>query len=84
VIAGVCAGLAGGLGCHRGWIVWFWLDSTLDLSSTDSTQEYVMDAEHQPTDLAVGSNPLRPRSQGARRNQAEGVMGDPSRRIVGA
>jgi hypothetical protein len=32
-----------------------WLDSTPDLSSTNSTQAYCVDVEHQPTDLAVGS-----------------------------
>ena len=37
-----------------------WLDSAPDLSSADSTQAHCMDAEHQPTDLAVGgSNPSR-------------------------
>src|SRR5829696_10152393 len=31
-----------------------WLDSTPDLSSTNSTQADCMDGEHQPTDLVVG------------------------------
>ena len=31
-----------------------WLDSTPDLSCTDSTRAYCVDGEHQPTDL-VGS-----------------------------
>jgi GNAT superfamily N-acetyltransferase len=36
------------------------LDSTPDLSCTNSTQAYCMDVDHQPTDLAVGgSNPSR-------------------------
>jgi hypothetical protein len=30
-----------------------WLDSAPDLSCTNSTQPYVLDAEHQPADLAV-------------------------------
>jgi hypothetical protein len=38
-----------------------WLDSTPDLSCTNSTLAHCVDAEHQPTDLAVGgSNPSRP------------------------
>jgi hypothetical protein len=37
-----------------------WLDSAPDLSCNDSTQTYVLDLEHQATDLAVGgSNPSR-------------------------
>jgi hypothetical protein len=36
------------------WILWYALDSAADLSSTNSTQEYLVDLEHQPTDLAVG------------------------------
>src|SRR4030095_9995191 len=37
-----------------------WLDSTPDLSCTNSTQANCVDVEHQPTDLAVGgSNPSR-------------------------
>jgi hypothetical protein len=37
-----------------------WLDSTPDVSCTNSTQVYCVDVEHQPTDLAVGgSNPSR-------------------------
>ena len=37
-----------------------WLDSAPDLSSTDGTQAYCVDGDHQPTDLAVGgSNPSR-------------------------
>jgi hypothetical protein len=37
-----------------------WLDSTPDLSCTDSTQADWVDVEHQATDLAVGgSNPSR-------------------------
>jgi hypothetical protein len=37
-----------------------WLDSSPDLSCTNSTRGYWVDAEHQPTDLAVGgSNPSR-------------------------
>jgi hypothetical protein len=43
-----------------GCTVRYWLDSTLDLTCTDRTQDYAVDAEHQPTDLAVGgSSPLR-------------------------
>jgi hypothetical protein len=30
-----------------------WLDSTPDLSCTNSTQAHCVDGEHQPTDLAV-------------------------------
>jgi hypothetical protein len=30
------------------------LDSTPDLSCTNSIQDYCLDVEHQPTDLAVG------------------------------
>ena len=38
----------------------YWLDLTPDLSSANSTQPHCLDAEHQPTDLAVGgSNPSR-------------------------
>jgi hypothetical protein len=39
-----------------------WLDLAPDLSRTDSTQSHCVDAEHQPTDLAVGfvSSPERP------------------------
>jgi hypothetical protein len=37
-----------------------WLDSAPDLSCANSTQGHWVDAEHQPTDLAVGgSNPSR-------------------------
>jgi hypothetical protein len=37
-----------------------WLDSAPSLSSTNSIQAHWVDAEHQPTDLAVGgSNPSR-------------------------
>jgi hypothetical protein len=40
------------------WIVWSWLDSTPDVSCTNSTQDY-MDVDDQATDLAVGVwNPL--------------------------
>src|SRR5215211_4460613 len=36
------------------------LDSAPDLSCTNSTQDYCVDVDHQPTDLAVGgSNPSR-------------------------
>jgi hypothetical protein len=36
------------------------LDLTPDLSSANSTQPHCLDAEHQPTDLAIGgSNPSR-------------------------
>jgi hypothetical protein len=35
-----------------------WLDSTPDLSCTDSTQAYCVDGEHQPTDLVVGGHSL--------------------------
>jgi len=53
-------------GCHgspRGsppaitrWISWYSLDYAADLSSANSTQEYLLDIEHQPTDLAVGGS----------------------------
>jgi hypothetical protein len=33
--------------------VWYWLDSTPDLSSTNSTQAHCVDVDHQPTDLAL-------------------------------
>src|SRR4029450_4363272 len=35
------------------WILWYWLDSAADPSSTNSTQAYWVDGEHQPTDLAA-------------------------------
>jgi hypothetical protein len=39
-----------------------WLDDPPDRSCKDSTQDYCLDVEHQPTDLAVGgSNPLAAR-----------------------
>jgi hypothetical protein len=31
-----------------------YLDSTPDLSCTNSTQDHPLDVDHQPTDLAVG------------------------------
>jgi transposase len=40
--------------------IWCWLDSASNLSCINSTQAHCGDAEHQPTDLAVGgSNPSR-------------------------
>jgi hypothetical protein len=37
-----------------------WLDDPPDRSCKDSTQDYCLDVEHQPTHLAVGgSNPSR-------------------------
>jgi hypothetical protein len=30
-----------------------WLDSTLDLSSANSTREYWVNVEHQPTDMVL-------------------------------
>jgi hypothetical protein len=40
-----------------------WLDSAPNWSSANSTQAYVVDAEHQPTDLAVGLPDRGPRSR---------------------
>jgi|GEM_PF-4708575 len=50
-----------------------WMDSAPDLTCIDSTQAHCVDAEHQPTDLAVGgSNPSRrARPQG---QQPEGLF----------
>ena len=56
-----------------------WLDLVPDLSSTNSTQEYLVDVEHQATDLAVGgSNPSRraifPVQHGSSRRSSPGAF----------
>jgi glutaconate CoA-transferase, subunit A len=48
------------------WIVWCWLDSTGDLSSTNSTQAHCVDGEHQPTELVVSAGRVRGVSGGGR------------------
>jgi hypothetical protein len=42
------------------WNIWCWLDSTSDLSCTNDAPAHCVDADHQPTDRAVGApSPLR-------------------------
>ena len=38
------------------WSSWYRLDLPLDLSSTNGTQDYPVDVDHQPTDLTVDSS----------------------------